>query len=105
MDIDNCGSWVKPFLNISKGETMRSTIAIVAVVVGAFSLAACSEPSPGPKGEQSPPGPRGKEVSKALRDRKALKASKGFPGRRGRKARTENKVLPGHKDRKGRRAK
>jgi Collagen triple helix repeat (20 copies) len=42
-----------------KGEIMRSTIAIIAVVVGAFSLATCSEPAPGPKGEQGPPGPQG----------------------------------------------
>jgi hypothetical protein len=43
---------------------MRSTIAIVAVVVGAFSLAACSEPAPGPKGEQGPPGPQGAKGEK-----------------------------------------
>jgi hypothetical protein len=42
-----------------KGKIMRSTIAIIAVVVGAFSLATCSEPAPGPKGEQGPPGPQG----------------------------------------------
>ena len=103
---------------------MRSTIAIIAVVVGAFSLAACSEPAPGPKGEQGPPGPQGAKgeqgpagpqgakgeqgppgpqgvtASKARQGRKALKANRGFRGRRGRKVRRENKARPDHKVRR-----
>jgi hypothetical protein len=45
---------------------MRSTIATVAVVVGAFSLAACSEPAPGPKGEQGPPGSQGAQGEQGI---------------------------------------
>jgi hypothetical protein len=48
---------------MARGEVMRKSIVIIALIVGAFSLAACSEPSPGPKGgpkgEAGPAGPQG----------------------------------------------
>ena len=59
---------------------MRSTIAIVAVVVGAFSLAACSEPAPGPKGEQGPPGPQGPKGEQGPAGPQATKGEQGPPG-------------------------
>ena len=59
---------------------MRSTIAIVAVVVGAFSLAACSEPAPGPKGEQGPPGPQGPKGEQGPAGPQATKGEQGIPG-------------------------
>jgi hypothetical protein len=75
--------WARPFLNISRGEPMRSTIAIVAVVVGAFSLAACSEPAPGPKGEQGPPGSQGQKGEQGPPGPQGAKGEQGIPGPQG----------------------
>ena len=62
---------------------MRSTIAIFAVVVGAFSLAACSEPAPGPKGEQGPPGPQGQKGEQGPPGPQGAKGEQGIPGPQG----------------------
>jgi Collagen triple helix repeat (20 copies) len=62
---------------------MRSTIAIVAVVVGAFSLAACSEPAPGPKGEQGPPGPQGAKGEQGSPGSQGAQGEQGIPGPQG----------------------
>jgi len=66
-----------------KGEIMRSTIAIIAVVVGAFSLATCSEPAPGPKGEQGPPGPQGTQGEQGPAGPQGANGEQGPPGPQG----------------------
>jgi hypothetical protein len=91
----------RPFRSISRGETMRSTIAIVAVVVGAFSLAACSEPGPGPKGEQGPPGGhKGQKGEQGAPGPQGAKGEQGFRGRKVRRARRESKALQGRRARR-----
>ena len=62
---------------------MRSTIAIIAVVVGAFSLATCSEPAPGPKGEQGPPGPQGAKGEQGSPGSQGAQGEQGIPGPQG----------------------
>jgi Collagen triple helix repeat (20 copies) len=62
---------------------MRSTIAIIAVVVGAFSLATCSEPAPGPKGEQGPPGPQGTKGEQGPAGPQGANGEQGPPGPQG----------------------
>ena len=63
-----------------KGKIMCSTIAIIAVVVGAFSLATCSEPAPGPKGEQGPPGPQGTKGEQGPAGPQGANGEQGPPG-------------------------
>jgi hypothetical protein len=65
------------------------------VVVGAFSLAACSEPAPGPKGEQGPPGPQGAKGEQGSPGPEGAKGEQGIPGPQGPQGATGESGPPG----------
>jgi hypothetical protein len=65
------------------GEVMRKSLAIVALVLGALSLASCSEPSSGPKGDQGPPGPQGAKGDQGPPGPQGSKGDQGIPGPQG----------------------
>jgi len=66
--------------NISTGGVMRKSIIILGLVFGALSLAACSEPVSGPKGEQGPAGPKGDQGPPGPQ---GAKGEQGIPGPQG----------------------
>src|SRR4029079_15850623 len=65
------------------GGVMRKSLAIVALVLGALSLASCSEPSSGRKGDQGPPGPQGAKGDQGPPGPQGSKGDQGIPGPQG----------------------
>jgi Adenylate and Guanylate cyclase catalytic domain/Collagen triple helix repeat (20 copies) len=62
---------------------MRISIAFIALVIGALTLASCSQPTSGPKGEQGPPGPQGAKGDQGPPGPQGAKGDQGIPGPQG----------------------
>ena len=62
---------------------MRKSIAFIALVMGALSLASCSQPTSGPKGDQGPAGPQGAKGDQGPPGPQGAKGEQGIPGPQG----------------------
>jgi collagen triple helix repeat protein len=71
-------------LSADGGKTMRMSFAII-LVMGALSVAGCSQPQQGPKGDQGPAGPQGAKGEQGPAGPQGAKGEQGPPGPQGAK--------------------